>query len=29
MQDILLEAGVLVVFAAIYLTVGVLRFRYE
>jgi ABC-2 type transport system permease protein len=29
MQDILLEAGVLVVFAAIYLTVGVARFRYE
>jgi ABC-2 type transport system permease protein len=29
MQDILPEAGVLVVFAAIYLTVGVWRFRYE
>lgn len=29
MPDILPEAGVLVVFAAIYFTVGVLRFRYE
>ncbi|HJS20665.1 MAG TPA: ABC transporter permease [Anaerolineales bacterium] len=29
LEDILLEAGVLLLFAAIFFTIGVLRFRYE